>query len=98
MCGEYGHHSRNYPQNEKNGFKLQVGNNKSRVKCHYFGEKGHCMGGCKVKKKAEMIKSSKAKEFENLRLTRSTNPRKMKASRRLAFNQKRVLVYKQVGT
>ena len=64
-CGEYGHHSRNCPQNEPNGFKFQPkrGNYKSEATCYYCGEKGHYMRDCQVKKKAELLKMSEAKEF-----------------------------------
>ena len=53
---------------QKNGFKFQVGNNKSRTTCYYCGEKGQYMSDCKVNKKAEMTKvseRSEAKEFGN---------------------------------
>ena len=64
-CGEYGHHSRNCPQNEPNGFKFQSkrGNYKTEATCYYCGEKGHYMRDCQVKKKAELLKVSEAKEF-----------------------------------
>ena len=64
-CGEYGHHSKSCPQNERNGFKFPVGNYKPGATCYYCGEKGHYMRDCKVKKKAEMVKLSEAKEFGN---------------------------------
>ena len=64
-CGEYGHHSRICPQNEPNGFKFQPkrGNYKPEAACYYCGEKGHYMRDCQVKKKAELLKMSEAKEF-----------------------------------
>ena len=50
-----------------NGFKFQVGNNKSEALCYYCGEKEHYMRDCQVKnKKADMIKMSETKKFGNV--------------------------------
>ena len=90
-CGKYGHRRRNCPQNERNSFKFQVGNNKPGATCYYCGEQGQYTRDFKVKKKAEMIKGLKGlkqKSLETLRLTRSTNLRMMKASGRLDFIRK----------
>ena len=65
-CAEYRHDSRNCPQNKPNGFKFQIGKSKSGAACYHCGEKGHYMRDCPVKKKANMIKMSKAKEFGNI--------------------------------
>ena len=64
-CGEYGHHSRICPQNEPNGFRFKSkrGNYNPEAACYYCGEKGHFMRNCQVKKKAELLKMSEAKEF-----------------------------------
>ena len=62
--GEYGHHSRTCLHNKAYRFRFQVGNNKSGATWYYCGEKGHYMRDFQAKKKAGMIKMSKAKEFE----------------------------------
>ena len=46
-CGEYGHHSRNCTQNERNGFKFPVGNNKSSS--DYLSSSFVCLSALRIR-------------------------------------------------